>query len=147
MTLPDWHAEIIDLHEFFQGWLGGTLPKTDAVYARLVDTMAAEFSIVTPGGVQIPRTTLLEQLRAAHGSRPGWTIWIENAQARYQQGGLTVATYEEWQRQADGNVTGRLSTVVLREQAATPHGLSWVHVHETWLPEAVQRNHVPSSKA
>jgi hypothetical protein len=58
---------------------------------------------------------------------------------RYTQGGLTVATYEAWQRHADGTVTGRLSTVVFRDQAGTPNGLVWAHVHETWLPEAVQQ--------
>jgi hypothetical protein len=40
MSLPPWHAEIVELHNFFFGWLGGTLPATDAIYARLVDTMA-----------------------------------------------------------------------------------------------------------
>jgi hypothetical protein len=139
MSLPPWHAEIVALHDFFVGWLSGTLPATDATYARLVDTMAPEFAMVTPGGASIPRERLLAQLRAAHGSRPGWTIWIERAELRAAQGGLTVATYEEWQRHADGMVTGRLSSVVFREQPGTPNGLVWLHVHETWLPEAEQQ--------
>jgi hypothetical protein len=28
MTLPPWHGEIVELHDFFQEWLGGTLPGT-----------------------------------------------------------------------------------------------------------------------
>lgn len=40
MSLPPWHAEIVELHNFFVGWLGGTLPATDAIYPRLLDTMA-----------------------------------------------------------------------------------------------------------
>lgn len=139
MNLPPWHAEIVELHDFFQGWLGGTLPATDEAYARLVDTQASEFVIVTPGGERIPGPALLLQLRSAHGSRPGWRMWIENAELRFAQGGLTVATYEEWQQRADGTVTGRLSTVVFRDQPDTPNGLIWLHVHETWLPEAVQK--------
>jgi hypothetical protein len=139
MSLPHWHAEIVELHDFFQEWLGGALPATDAAYARLVDTQAPEFMIVTPGGERILREPLLAQLRAAHGSRPGWRMWIENAELRCAQGGLTVATYEEWQRHADGTVTARLSTVVFRERPGTPNGLAWLHVHETWLPEAAQR--------
>jgi len=67
MSLPPWHAEIVELHDFFQGWLGDTLPATDAVYARLVDTQAPEFVIVTPGGELIPSDRLLAQL----GSRAG----------------------------------------------------------------------------
>lgn len=143
MTLSPWHAEIVELHDFFQGWLGGTLPATDAVYARLSATQAPEFVIVTPSGELIPSEQLLAQLRAAHGSRPGLRMWIENAELRFTQGGLTVATYEEWQRHADGTVTGRLSTVVFRDQPGTPNGLAWVHVHETWLPEAVQQRERP----
>jgi hypothetical protein len=139
MTLPPWHAELVELHDFFQGWLGGTLPATDEVYTRLSDTQAPEFAIITPGGELIPSPILLAQLRAAHGSRPGWQMWIENAELRFTQDGLTVATYEEWQRHADGKVTGRLSTVIFRDQPDTPNGLVWVHVHETWLPEEVQR--------
>jgi hypothetical protein len=82
---------------------------------------------------------LLAQLRAAHGSRPGWRIWIERPALRFREAGLAAATYEEWQRSADGAVTGRLSTVVFRALPGTPNGLAWLHVHETWLPEAVQR--------
>ncbi|HMQ32087.1 MAG TPA: hypothetical protein PKD53_15265 [Chloroflexaceae bacterium] len=143
MTLAPWHAEIVELHNFFQGWLGGTLPATDEVYARLSDTQTPEFVIVTPGGEFIPSEQLLAQLRAAHGSRFGWRMWIENAELRFMQGGLTVATYEEWQRHADGTVTGRLSTVIFRDQTGTPNGLVWVQVHETWLPEAVQQRGRP----
>jgi hypothetical protein len=139
MSLSAWHAEIVELHAFFEGWLGGTTPPTDAAYARLVDTMAPEFAIVTPGGERILRDQLLAQLRAAHASRPGWKIWIEDADLRLRQGELTIVTYEEWQRHADGTVTGRLSTVIFRARAGTPNGLEWLHVHETWLPEAVQR--------
>jgi hypothetical protein len=131
---PPRHAEIVELHDFFEGWLGGSLPNRDETYARLTETQAPEFVIVTPGGELIPGPQLLAQLRAAHASRPGWRMWIEHAQLRFALGGLLAATYEEWQRHADGTVTGRLSTVIFREQPGTPNGLVWLHVHETWLP-------------
>lgn len=130
---PPWQAEIVDLHAFFEQWLGGALPATDAAYARLTDTMDPAFAIVTPAGALVERAVLVPQLRAAHGSRPGWRIWIERPALRFQRGELTGATYEEWQHRADGVVTARLSTVVLRAQAGTPNGLAWLHVHETWL--------------
>jgi hypothetical protein len=141
MSMPAWQAEIVELHDFFEGWLGGALPDSDAAFARLPATMAAEFALVSPGGERAEREQLLAQLRAAHGSRPGWRIWIANAALRVAEGGLLLATYEEWQRHADGAVTGRLSTVLFRERAGAPHGLDWLHVHETWLPAAVQQRH------
>lgn len=133
MPLPPWHAEIVELHEFFQGWLDGTLPPTDAAFARLVDSTGAQFTLISPSGELATREALLRDLRAAHGSRPGWRMWIERAQLRCQRGGLAVATYEEWQQDAAGT-TARISTAVLAEQAGAPNGLAWLHVHETWLP-------------
>jgi hypothetical protein len=133
MSLPPWHAEIVELHDFFQGWLTGSLPATDEAYARLVDTTAQEFLLITPDGGRMLRERLLPELRAGHGSRLGWQMWVENAELRFRGAELVVATYEEWQRHADGATTARLSTAVFRERAGTPNGLAWLHVHETWL--------------
>jgi hypothetical protein len=47
-----------------------------------------------------------------------------------------LATYEEWQRNALASKpadNGRIATVVFK--IGDP--LKWVHIHETWLPEAV----------
>lgn len=129
-----WHAEVVELHDFFQGWLDGTRPATDAAFARLPSTQAPEFVIITPGGELIPGPRLVAQLRGAHGSRPGWRMWIEQAELRHAHGDMSVVTYEEWHRRADGVVTARLSTAIFRVQPGTPNGLLWLHVHETWLP-------------
>jgi hypothetical protein len=128
-----WRAEIVDLHDFFQGWLGGSLPASETVFVRFVETMDANFAIITPGGELVPRSELLHNLRSAHGSRPGLRIWIANPHLRMRHGLLTLATYEEWQ-EVNGVTTARISTVLFAEQDGTPNGLRWLHVHETWRP-------------
>jgi hypothetical protein len=133
MGLPPWQVEVVELHEFFEGWLTGALPSTDQAYARLVDAVAREFLLISPGGERIPRERLLTELRAGHGSRPGWKMWVENAELRFRGAELVVATYEEWHRYADGTTTARLATAVFRVQAGAPNGLAWLHVQETWL--------------
>jgi hypothetical protein len=139
MSDTGWQAEIEELHDFFQRWLGGDLPNTRAAYARLEHALAPEFALISPDGTLQLRDQLLEQLRHAHGSRPGWRMWIERPQLRFRQTGLAVATYEEWQRHANSTMTARLSTVVFRDQLGTPNGLTWLHVHETWLPDEMVR--------
>src|SRR5262245_29942975 len=133
MTLAPWHAEIVGLHDFFQSWLDGTLPPTEAAFARLIDATGDEFTLITPAGDVVTREPLLSQLRAAHGSRPGWRMWTERPQLRFRHGDLTVATYEEWQQTGD-TITARISTAVFRDRPGAPNGLIWLHVHETWLP-------------
>lgn len=141
MSLPPWHAEIVELHRHFCGWLDGTTPSSEeqALVARVLAAQAPEFVFVTPGGERVTREALIADLRASHGSRPGWRMWSENVRPLAAQGGLTVVAYEEWHRLADGTLTGRVSTAVFREEPGAPNGVAWLLVHETWLPAEAQR--------
>jgi hypothetical protein len=130
---PAWQAEIRDLHAFFMAWLGGELPHNDATFARCAGTMAASFAIIGPDGGLTERADLIAALYAGHGGRPDLKIWIERPLLRRRDGPLTLVTYQEWQTEG-GRTRGRASTALFLDDPAAPNGLSWAHVHETWLP-------------
>lgn len=131
--------EVIGLHQFFQHWFNGELQNSDSVLERLRGSLAVGFTIVSPDGREIDRASLLETVGAAHGghSRRGAPIriWIERYEGRSLDASTHLATYQEWQS-SGGRMRGRLSTAVFRKRSSAPNGVEWVHVHETWLPEA-----------
>mmetsp|Transcript_47720 Transcript_47720/g.112284 ORF Transcript_47720/g.112284 Transcript_47720/m.112284 type:complete len:138 (+) Transcript_47720:2-415(+) len=126
-------AEIDRLHVFFQEWFLGKLE--DDAFSSFANAMDESFVIISPRGVATPMPALGDDLRKAKGAWPGGRIWIENGKVLRNEGGIIIATYEEWQ-QTTGDSKGRLSTCLLREEAGAPGGFRWLHVHETWLPEA-----------
>jgi hypothetical protein len=135
-TAGGWREEIVDLHLFFERWLGGTLGFDDDAFARLERALAPEFSFVSPHGALITRKALLAGIREAHGSRPGCEIRIEAPKLLSQHGSLVIVSYIERQRE-EGIETRRLSSALLEalrpgESEAT-RGWRWLHVHETWL--------------
>lgn len=89
--------EVIELHQFFQAWLGGTCEESDQIFERVAQVLSEQFSMVGPDGQQTTREPMLQGLRVAYGSRPELGIWIKAFQSHHQEGGLIVATYEEWQ--------------------------------------------------
>ena len=93
--------------------------------------LADSFVMIGPDG----RTSNVQQVRsfveAAYGRRPT-EFRIRNVAVRPR---TSVCTYEEWQI-ADGITTGRISTAVMMPEPAMPNGLRWMHLHETWLPDA-----------
>jgi hypothetical protein len=128
-----WEREIVGLHEFFEAWLGGSAARTDESYARFMGVLHPSFTYVGPDGVLLERASLVEGLRAAHGSRPGLRIEIRKPRLLGESSDLVVATYEEWQT-TDEVWSARLSTVVFGvDPAVGPHGVAWRHVHETWI--------------
>ena len=130
---PTWEREIRQLHDFFQGWLGGELEPE--AFDRLEAALAPDFSMVVPSGRIVERGPLVEGLRGRRGAEPGLEIRIEQPVLQDRGDGWILATYQEWQRTPDRR-NGRISTVLFREDPAGPHGLRWVHVHETWAEGA-----------
>jgi hypothetical protein len=130
--------EIVELHQFFQNWFNGHLQPTEENFARVADVLNDEFVYIDPSGRMTEYAALIGRLWQAANTHPNFKIWIENFHLRRQEGNIALATYEEWQENADGttSVTSvRLSTVVFREKANTPNRLEWLHVHETWLEQ------------
>lgn len=127
--------EVSDLHRFFVAWMTGAVPRDDATFARFVSVAAAGFALISPSGVLTERAPLIAELEAAHGARKdqGFQIRVRGFRHRHTAGGLGLVTYEEWQGLA-GTTTGRLSSAWFRARQGTPHGVEWLHVHETWLP-------------
>lgn len=127
------HQEVIELHQFFQDWFNGRLKPSDAIFERVTAVLDEQFHLISPDGSLADKAPLLERIYQAHGSNPAWRLWTENFQLRYSEGSLALATYEEWQ-ESDQGQTRRLSTVLFRHQPGLPNTVSWLHVHETWLP-------------
>jgi hypothetical protein len=132
VVVPPWEKEIIELHEFFQGWLGGELEATDEVFQRLERVLGEAFHLITPDGKCLEREPLLQSLRQAAGTRPRLRIGIQAPRLHQEGASHLIVTYEEWQ-QEQRVAKGRLSTVIFRRRKALPNGLEWIHVHETWL--------------
>ena len=124
--------EVMQLHQFFEEWLGGALTKTRENYERLTAVMNSDFNIISPDGKVTAYEPLMDGLWQAHDSRPDFRLWVKEVAVRPLSSRFALVTYEEWQ-QITGKVTARVSTAVFRQKANTPNGVEWLHVHETWL--------------
>lgn len=128
--------EIEELHVFFVDWFTGAAPK-DRLESRFCVAMDADMVFVSPDGTRLGRADLIAGFKGAHGANPVFRIAIRDVKVQREIGDLVSATYTEWQRGAarSGRAeNGRFTTVLMTRNA--PH--RWLHVHETWLPEAEQ---------
>ena len=130
-------GEIIALHAFFVTWFSGTCEASDRVFKReFRDRFEANFLLIPPAGCVLSIHELAESIRSRHGSNPDFRIAIRNVVVRRSWPGHILATYEEWQRNAAASTpqdNARVATVLFE----TRQRLSWLHVHETWLPASI----------
>ena len=123
--------EVIDLHTFFEAWLGGALPETDAEFARFVVATDADFTLISPEGRTMDSAAVSAWIRSAHGTRPGFRLWTTDHHVIYAGYDCALVTYLEWQAR-DAVTTCRISSALFVADDAAPNGYAWRHVHETW---------------
>ena len=137
-------AEIEDLHIFFIEWFSGACAKDDAVFDRRVtDRMADDLVLIPPGGNAIDKKIICDAVRGGYGLSPDFRIVIRNVELRpVKLAGHVLAIYEEWQRGAVNSTppdNGRVASVLFKlDDQGRPE--KWLHIHETWLPEARYTN-------
>lgn len=124
--------EVIDLHIFFEAWLGGALPETDAEFDRFTTATAPGFTLISPDGAEMDYTTVSTWIRRSYATRRGFRLWTTDHRLRYDDGGCALVTYLEWQER-DGVTTCRISSALFVTNAASPTDYLWRHVHETWI--------------
>lgn len=124
--------EVIDQHAFFEQWLDGALPDTDAAFARFAWATDPAFTLIGTDGNCAAADETGAWIRAAHGSRPGFTLWTDEHTVRWSSDQSVLVTYREWQTR-DGVTTCLIATALFCANAQCPNGVAWLHVHETWL--------------
>ncbi|MFQ5705057.1 MAG: DUF4440 domain-containing protein [Gemmatimonadales bacterium] len=126
--------DVIELHRFFENWFTGRVARTQKEFARIRDTLAADFEIISPSGTRTRRAELLAGIWEAYGSytSESFGIRIGNVACRRIDDDVCLVTYEEWQTR-DGEEKGRVSSAVFRRREGTPGGIEWQHVHEVWI--------------
>ncbi|CAK0879803.1 unnamed protein product [Prorocentrum cordatum] len=135
--------EVVALHEFFVAWFAGRLH--DAAFDEFLQRFSDDFEMVTPDGTKVDKARL-GGMRGAKGSNGAWQIHIHvRLSAVPRSGGRYVTgTYLELQQGAghgssagaDRSTNGRISTPLLELDAGVrPHGVRWLRLAETWLPE------------
>lgn len=131
-------AEIQAVHAFFVDWFTGTIRRDETEFdAALTSRFAPDLVLIPPRGVTLEGDALLDGIRQAYDSNSDFRIAIRNVRIHRVMGEHTLATYEEWQRNAKASSppnNGRVATVLFSRDANAPGGLRWLHVHETWLP-------------
>ncbi len=130
--------EVREFHAFLRDWLVGAVPRTAETFSRFSDVMGGGVEVISPRGTVTGRDALVSEFEALHGELAAdagaFNIWIESFRCRWAEGDHAMVTYEEWHQRGDDK-SARLSTALFRREEATPCGVLWLHVHETWLPD------------
>ncbi|EJK3366285.1 DUF4440 domain-containing protein [Salmonella enterica] len=116
--------EITHAHAAIENWLSKGMGNLEALIARF----AADFTMITPGGVCLDYPALGAFFQAQRACRPGLVIVVEHIDlvAEWPEG--AALRYRERQQLPGQAKTVRWSTVILKRERGR---IVWRHLHET----------------
>ncbi|EBG9631489.1 DUF4440 domain-containing protein [Salmonella enterica subsp. enterica serovar Indiana] len=116
--------EIIHAHTAIENWLSKGMGNLEALIARF----AADFTMITPGGVCLDYPALGAFFQAQRACRLGLVIVVEHIDlvAEWPEG--AALRYRERQQLPGQAETVRWSTVILKRERGR---IVWRHLHET----------------
>ncbi|ECG0819748.1 TPA_asm: DUF4440 domain-containing protein [Salmonella enterica subsp. enterica serovar Typhimurium] len=116
--------EIIHAHAAIENWLSKGVGSLEALIARF----AADFTMITPGGVCLDYPALGAFFQAQRACRPGLVIVVEHIDlvAEWPEG--AALRYRERQQLPGQAETVRWLTVILKRERGR---IVWRHLHET----------------
>ena len=125
-------AEITEIHAFFVHWFTESSAEPQE-FKRLEESFDAEFAMVTPDGQLHARAEVLWRLRKAKASmEKKFAIHVEDITLLWHDGDAVLVGYVEAQTIGERH-TRRRSTALLEKRDSTPNGVTWRHLHETWI--------------
>ncbi|MDO6728238.1 hypothetical protein Q4544_14960 [Cognatishimia sp. 1_MG-2023] len=135
-TLERVTNEIVDLHDFFTEWFNGSVNR-DQLEPRFLSRLHKDLQFIPPEGFVMSGSALKNGFEQGYGSNPDFRIQIRDVDIRHERDGLVLATYTEWQTGAalSAHANNARVTTVLMEMTSP---ITWLHLQETWLPEAVR---------
>lgn len=116
--------EIIHAHAAIENWLSKGMGSLEVLIPRF----AADFTMITPGGVCLDYPALGAFFQAQRACRPGLVIMVEHIDlvAEWPEG--AALRYRERQQLPGQAETVRWSTVILKRERGR---IAWRHLHET----------------
>ncbi len=122
--------EIVELHQFFEGWFSGEL--TGDAISVLDNVIHDDFVLITPHADQIDKSSLIKIINSNQGKASDQKIWVENIRVRSTFERVILATYNECQR-INKVETCRISSAIFRKDEKARNGIKWLHLHETFI--------------
>lgn len=130
--MNDFLQEILDMHDFLEGWLKGTVSRGDGQPWRLAQGLSDDFVIINPSGSRGGKSDVLRAFAASYGEKPAsFGLMVGGIETRLIADGLCLATYEEWHRGEYGRA--RVSTAFIRRRNQQP-AFEWLFLQETPAP-------------
>ncbi|KAL6507804.1 Pre-mRNA-splicing factor spp2 [Orobanche gracilis] len=130
--------EVVKFYLFYEGWRRAEVENSELLLAKLKAVCSKSGALFHPCGTEQPLHDCVSSLRTCYGDKQGkeFRVWVDQVLLVPAGSDSWLVKFKKWEQSGEER-QGCLTTAILSsEDASVAEGLTWVHVHQTWLDEA-----------
>lgn len=130
--------EVVKLNLFFERWRRAEVEKFELYLANMKAVCCPSGVLIHPSGTEKLLGDCVNAFRTCYGDQKGksYRVWVDQVLPTQVGSNSWLVKYKKWELSGEKQ-KGCLTTVLLSSKGVSvPEGLTWVHVHQTWLDGA-----------
>ncbi|XP_044492744.1 sucrose-phosphatase 2 [Mangifera indica] len=145
MKNPSPAHDIVNIYLFYEKWRLAEIDNSEIYLASLKASCSPSSVWVHPSGVELSLNSLLSVLRKCYGDQQGkqFRVWVDSVITTQVGPGTWFAKFHKWESFGEARRGAMISVVVSAKEGDAFDGYTYMHVHQTWVDEAVNENNLP----
>ncbi|XP_015064702.1 sucrose-phosphatase 1 isoform X2 [Solanum pennellii] len=127
--------EIVKFYLFFEKWRRGEIENSDLYLANVKAVCRPSGTLVHPSGVEKSLEECVNTLKKCHGNKKGkqYRIWVDQVLPTQVGSDSWLVSFKKWELCGEERQCCITTVLLSSKNVTVADGLTWTHVHQTWL--------------
>ncbi|KAL7096445.1 hypothetical protein ACP275_10G079600 [Erythranthe tilingii] len=127
--------EVVKFYMFYERWRRGEVQNSELYLANLKSVCCSSGSFVHPTGIEQPLHDCVNSLRTCYGDKQGehFRVWVDQVLPAQIGVDSWLVQFKKWEQSGEEKQSCVATAVLSSKDVTVAEGLTWVHVHQTWL--------------
>ncbi|KAL8517615.1 hypothetical protein ACS0TY_015749 [Phlomoides rotata] len=130
--------EVVKLYMFYEKWRRGEVDNSEICLASLKSVCDISGTYVHPSGTEKHLHECVNSLRTCYGDQNGkqFRVWVDQVLTAQVGSDSWLVKFKKWEQSGEERLCCLTTALLSSEGVTVAEGLTWMHVHQTWLNEA-----------
>ncbi|CAA0843008.1 Probable sucrose-phosphatase 2 [Striga hermonthica] len=135
--------EVVKLYLFFERWRHAETENSEVYLAILKSVCSESGTFVHPSGIEKPLHEAVNSLKTCYGDKQGqhFRVWVDQVLPAKIGSDSWLVRFKKWEQSGDERQCCLTTVLLSSKGVSVAEGLTWVHVHQTWLDGAGPNSH------
>ncbi|KAL4576841.1 hypothetical protein LXL04_012941 [Taraxacum kok-saghyz] len=127
--------EVVKFYLFLERWQRAEVENSEQYLEYLKAVFSSCGVYLNPYGVEQSLDDVIKKMEESCGGKKGkqYRIWVDQVFSSQLDSNTWLVKFKKWEQTGEEQKCCFTTAILSTKDVKGPHGVSWVHVHQTWV--------------